>query len=47
MSPQQLITEACTRRLRGINTLTRAEMDLLNYPADMKPTDVCEGVPLD
>jgi WD40 repeat protein len=47
MSPPQLLTEACTHRLRGLSKLTRAEMDLIGQPADAPEIDVCEGLKAD
>jgi WD40 repeat protein len=44
MSTPQRLTEACTRRLLGLSKLTRAEMDLIGYPAGTAEIDVCEGV---
>lgn len=40
---KDLILEACTRKLRGISTLTRDEMRLASYPDDMAEIDVCAG----
>jgi hypothetical protein len=43
MSANNLVAEACLRRLRGLNTLTRDEMRLAGY-TDEVPIDVCAGI---
>ncbi len=44
MSANELVTEACTRRLLGLTTLTRNEMRLAGYADDVVPIDVCAGI---
>ena len=44
MSTQQVLTEVCTSRLRGISTLTPAEMELLGQSLNGAAIDVCAGV---
>jgi len=41
MTATELIAEVCSRRLRGITTLSRDEMRLAGYPDDMREIDVC------
>jgi len=43
MPAKELITEVCTRRLRGLTTLTRDEMRLAGYADDVPEIDVCAG----
>jgi WD40 repeat protein len=42
-STNNLVTEVCLRRLRGLTTLTRDEMRLAGY-TDEVPIDVCAGI---
>jgi hypothetical protein len=44
MSTKDLITEACTRRLRSLTKMTRDEMRLAGYPDGMPEIDICAGV---
>jgi hypothetical protein len=44
MSTNNLITEACLRRLRGLTTLTRGEMRLAGYTDEVPAIDVCAGI---
>jgi WD40 repeat protein len=44
MPTNDLIQEVCTRRLRGISTMTRDEMRLAGYPDSAPLIDVCSGV---
>ena len=44
MSPNNLVIETCTRRLRGLTKLSRDEMRLAGYPDDMPEIDVGAGV---
>jgi WD40 repeat protein len=44
MSTKDLLIEVCTRRLRGISTMTRNEMRLAGYPDSEPLIDVCAGV---
>jgi len=44
MSSKDLVAEACTRRLRGINRLSRDEMRLAGYPDSTPEIDVCASV---
>jgi hypothetical protein len=44
MAIEDLVIEACTRRLRGISTLTRYEMSLAGYPEEMPLIDVCKAI---
>jgi len=41
MSPSNLLTEICARRLAGLTTLTRDEMRLAGYPDNRPAIDVC------
>lgn len=45
LSPLRLLSWACDHQLRGISILTRAEMDLLGYPTNTTPIDVCANRP--
>ena len=42
--PENLIAEVCTRRLRGLTTMSRDEMRLVGYPDDIPAIDVCAGI---
>jgi hypothetical protein len=42
-STNNLVTEACLRRLRGLTTLTRDEMRLAGYTDEVPAIDVCAG----
>jgi WD40 repeat protein len=44
MSIEDLVVEACTRRLRGLTKLTRDEMRLAGYPDGMPMIDVCADI---
>ena len=44
MSTNELITEVCLRRLRGLTQLSRDEMRLAGYANDMPAIDVCAGL---
>jgi hypothetical protein len=44
MSINDLVTEACLRRLRGVTTLTRDEMRLAGYADEVPAIDVCDGM---
>ena len=44
MSTNALIVEVCTRRLRGLTTLSRDEIRLAGYPDTMPPIDICAGI---
>ena len=44
MPTNDLVAEACTRRLRGLTKLTRDEMHLAGYLDSMPEIDVCAGV---
>jgi hypothetical protein len=44
MSTNDLVVEACTRRLRGITNLSRDQMRLAGYPDNTPVIDVCAGV---
>jgi hypothetical protein len=44
MSAKDLITEVCTRRLRGFTTLSRDEMRLAGYPDTAPEIDVCSRI---
>ena len=44
MSAKNLIAEVCTRRLRGLTTMSRDEMRLVGYPDDIPAIDVCAGI---
>jgi WD40 repeat protein len=41
MTARELVAESCSRRLRGITTLSRDEMRLAGHPDDMREIDVC------
>jgi hypothetical protein len=43
MSTNNLVAEACLRRLRGLTTLTRDEMRLAGYTDEVPAIDVCAG----
>jgi hypothetical protein len=43
MSTEDLFIEVCTRRLRGLATLSRYEIGLAGYPDNMLK-DVCKGI---
>ena len=44
MSTKDLLIEVCTRRLKGLTTLTREEKRLAGYPDSVAEIDVCEGI---
>jgi WD40 repeat protein len=44
MSANELLVEACRRRLGGLTRLPRNEMRLAGYPDSAPEIDVCEGV---
>jgi hypothetical protein len=44
MSTEDLETEVCTRRLRGLTKLSGEEMSLAGYANDVPEIDVCAGV---
>jgi WD40 repeat protein len=44
MSTEDLVIEACTRRLRGFGKLSRNEMRLAGYPDSASEIDVCAGI---
>jgi len=44
MSTKDLLIETCTRRLRGISKLSRAEMRLSGHPDSTPEIDVCDGI---
>jgi hypothetical protein len=44
MSTKDLVTEVCTRRLRGFTKLNRDEMRLAGYADSTPEIDVCAGV---
>jgi WD40 repeat protein len=44
MSTDDLIAEACLRRIRGLTTLTREEMRLAGYADDVPAINVCSGI---
>jgi WD40 repeat protein len=44
MSTKDLVREVCTRRLRGVVTLSRDEMRLAGYPDSLPEIDVCKGI---
>jgi hypothetical protein len=44
MSTNDLLVEACTRRLRGLTKLSRDEMRVAGYPDSMPEIDVCAGI---
>jgi hypothetical protein len=44
MSTNNLVTEACRRRLRGLTTLTRDERRLAGYIDEVPAIDVCAGI---
>jgi len=44
MSTKDLVEEVCTRRLRGVATLSGEEMRLAGYPDSTPEIDVCEGI---
>jgi WD40 repeat protein len=44
MSTKNLVVEVCTRRLRGLATLSRDEMRLAGYPDSTPEIDVCKGI---
>ena len=44
MSMKDLVTEVCTRRLRGLTKLNRDEMRLAGYPDVTVEIDVCAGI---
>jgi WD40 repeat protein len=43
-STKDLVIEMCTRRLRGLATLSRGEMRLVGYPDNVYEIDVCKGI---
>ena len=44
MPSKDLVVEVCTRRLRGLTTLSRDEMRLAGYPDTTPEIDVCAGI---
>ena len=44
MSINDLVAEACLRRLHGLTTLTRDEMRLAGYTDEVPAIDVCAGI---
>jgi WD40 repeat protein len=44
MSVRDLLTEVCTRRLRGMTRLGRDEMRLIGHPDTLPEIDVCDGI---
>ena len=44
MATKDLVVESCTRRLRGISTMTRDEMRLAGYADSVARIDVCAGI---
>jgi WD40 repeat protein len=44
MSTKDLLVEVCTRRLRGLTTMSRDEMSLAGYANDVPEIDVCAGI---
>jgi WD40 repeat protein len=44
MSINNLVSEACLRRLRGLSTLARDEMRLAGYADEVPAIDVCAGI---
>jgi hypothetical protein len=44
MPINDMIDEACLRRLRGLTKLTRDEMRLMGYPDSAELIDVCAGI---
>jgi hypothetical protein len=44
MSTKDLLIEVCTRRLRGVATLSREEMRLAGYADSTPKIDVCKGI---
>ena len=47
MSTRQLLTEVCTRRLRGLSKLTAFEIELIGYVGHAPEIDVCGGLGTD
>jgi WD40 repeat protein len=44
MPTKDLLTEVCTRRLRGFGKLSRDEMRLAGYPDSTPEIDACAGI---
>ena len=44
MSTKDLMNEVCTRRLRGLTTLSRDEMRLAGYADSIPEIDICDGI---
>jgi WD40 repeat protein len=44
MSMKDLVVEVCTRRLRGLTTMSRDEMRLAGYPDAVPVMDACAGI---
>jgi hypothetical protein len=44
MSTNDLLAEACLRRLHALTPLTRGEMRLAGFTDEVPATDVCAGI---